>query len=92
MAKKYYVVWQGRDTGIFTDWNACKKQVDKFAGAQYKSFKTLAEAETAFHGDGIMPIKGTANDDKSLNTALTKKKTTAQGVKRIAPIKSQQCR
>ncbi len=48
MAKKYYVVWQGRETGIFTDWDTCKKQVDKFTGAKYKSFKTLAEANMAF--------------------------------------------
>jgi ribonuclease HI len=50
MAKKFYVVWQGRETGIFTDWNTCKKQVDAFAGARYKSFKTRSEAEAAFTG------------------------------------------
>lgn len=50
MAKKYYVVWQGREPGIFSDWISCKKQIDKFAGARYKSFMTLAEAEAAFHG------------------------------------------
>jgi len=50
MAIKFYVVWQGRQTGIFTDWNTCKKHVDQFAGAKYKSFKTRAEAEAAFHG------------------------------------------
>ena len=51
MAKKFYVVWQGRETGIFTDWNTCKKQVDAFAGAKYKSFKTRHEAEAAFSGN-----------------------------------------
>lgn len=50
MAKKFYVVWQGRTPGIYTDWNSCKQQVDKFAGAKYKSFPTLAEAEQAFVG------------------------------------------
>jgi len=50
MAKKFYVVWQGREPGIYTDWNSCKKQVDKFAGAKYKSFPSLAEAEQAFVG------------------------------------------
>lgn len=50
MAQKYYVVWQGRETGIFTDWATCKKQVEKFAGARYKSFPTKAEAESAFGG------------------------------------------
>lgn len=50
MAKKYYVVWKGRQPGIFTDWATCKKQVDKFAGARYKSFPTKEEAEAAFSG------------------------------------------
>lgn len=48
MAKKFYVVWAGRETGIFTDWASCKRSVDKFAGARYKSFPTRAEAESAF--------------------------------------------
>ena len=46
--KKYYVVWKGNKTGIFTSWDACKKAVAGFKGAQYKSFKSLAEAEEAF--------------------------------------------
>lgn len=48
MAAKYYVVWAGRTTGIFTNWPTCKKQIDGFAGARYKSFKTQSEAEAAF--------------------------------------------
>lgn len=52
MAKKFYVVWAGRETGIFTDWASCKRSVDKFAGARYKSFTTRAEAETAFGSGG----------------------------------------
>lgn len=50
MAQKFYVVWEGRQRGIFTDWDHCKAQIDKFAGARYKSFKTRAEAEAAFRG------------------------------------------
>ena len=50
MAQKYYVVWHGREPGIYTDWASCKKQVDKFAGARYKSFPTREEAEAAFSG------------------------------------------
>jgi len=48
MAKKFYVVWRGVKTGVFTDWGATLPLVDGFPGAQYKSFPTLAEAETAF--------------------------------------------
>ncbi|WP_339659370.1 ribonuclease H family protein [uncultured Polaribacter sp.] len=45
--KKYYVVWKGRKTGVFTSWNVCKRQIDGFEGAQYKSFVNLDEAEIA---------------------------------------------
>ena len=45
--KKFYVVWKGRKTGVFTSWNACKRQIDGFEGAQYKSFANLDEAEIA---------------------------------------------
>jgi len=52
MAKqKFYVVWEGRKPGIYTDWNECKKQVDGFAQARYKSFEQRAEAEKAFKGN-----------------------------------------
>ncbi len=46
--QKYYVVWKGKRTGIFTSWDDCKKQVHGFDNAQYKSFKTKEEAEAAF--------------------------------------------
>ena len=81
MAKKYYVVWEGRETGIFTDWNTCKNQIDKFAGAKYKSFKTLGEAEAAFHGTSASPVKKSLTKDKLSKGSSTRKKTSAQGVK-----------
>ena len=48
MAQKFYVVWAGRQTGVFTDWPTTHRQVDRFAGARYKSFGTRAEAQRAF--------------------------------------------
>ncbi|MFT4561182.1 MAG: ribonuclease HI [Gammaproteobacteria bacterium] len=50
MATKYYVVWQGRQTGIFTDWASCKDQVERFPGAKYQSFASPQEAKVAFSG------------------------------------------
>lgn len=49
MAKKvkFYAVWNGRQTGIFNTWEECKKQVEGFDGAQYKSFESKTEAENA---------------------------------------------
>jgi len=74
MAKKFYVVWQGRQTGIFTDWDTCKKQVEAFAGARYKSFKTRAEAEAAFTGNASPTVSFTPRSS-------SKKKTSKQTVK-----------
>jgi ribonuclease HI len=48
LAQKFYVVWAGRQTGVFTDWPTTHRQVDGFAGARYKSFPTRGEAERAF--------------------------------------------
>lgn len=49
MAKsKFYVVWKGRETGIFKSWDECNKQILGFPQAVYKSFKTYQLAEQAF--------------------------------------------
>ena len=48
MPKKYYVVWVGRKTGIFTTWPDCKKQVEQFPQAKYKSFPTKPAADAAY--------------------------------------------
>ena len=46
--KKFYVVWNGRKKGIYTSWNVCKKQIDGFESAQYKSFSTFDAAKIAY--------------------------------------------
>lgn len=46
--RKYYVVWKGRQTGVFEDWTDCNEQILGFKGAEYKSFKTKELAEKAF--------------------------------------------
>jgi ribonuclease HI len=45
---KFYVVWKGRKTGIFTAWEECAAQVKGFTGAEYKAFESRAAAERAF--------------------------------------------
>lgn len=44
MASKFYAVKYGKSPGIYTSWDACKKQVTGYCGAVYKSFKTKEEA------------------------------------------------
>jgi ribonuclease HI len=41
----YYSIRNGRDIGIFTDWNEVNKLVKGFKGAVFKKFKTLKDAE-----------------------------------------------
>ena len=45
---KYYVVWEGNNSGIFNSWNECKIQTKNYKGAKYKSFQTLNEAKLAY--------------------------------------------
>ncbi len=47
--QKYYVVWKGKEPGIYDSWPKCQAQVSGIKGAKYKSFKTKAEAVAAFN-------------------------------------------
>ena len=42
---KVYVVWSGRETGVFDSWDDCKPLVVGVKGAKYKSFKGITHAE-----------------------------------------------
>jgi ribonuclease HI len=48
--KKYYVVWDGNEPGIYETWEDTQLQIKGYPNAKYKSFKTLEEAEAAYHG------------------------------------------
>lgn len=41
---KYYAVRQGRQVGIFTTWDECKRLVTGYKGAEFKSFTDKASA------------------------------------------------
>lgn len=47
---KYYVVWKGRKTGVFSTWEQCAAQVQGYPGAQYKAFASRLAAEQAYRG------------------------------------------
>lgn len=59
--KKYYVVWEGRKRGVFTEWKECEKQIKGYQGAKYKSFPSLALAEEAFKNSPAKYIYKNAN-------------------------------
>lgn len=46
--EKFYVVWEGVNPGIYSNWTECQLQIKGFEGAKYKSFESKEEAEHAF--------------------------------------------
>ena len=49
MAKqKYYVVWMGKEPGVYKTWRECERQIINFDGAKYKSFYDEELAGKAF--------------------------------------------
>ena len=43
--KNYYAVQIGRKPGIYTSWESCKENIEKFSNAVFKGFFTLEEAK-----------------------------------------------
>ena len=54
----FYAVANGRNTGIFTNWNDCKNSVNGYRNAKYKKFDTKEEANYFFNKN-----KRHTNDD-----------------------------
>lgn len=46
--KKYYVVWVGKQPGIYDTWEQCSQQVQGINGAKFKSFESRDIAAEAF--------------------------------------------
>lgn len=51
MGKKYYVVWNGVETGVFDSWDDCKQQINGYPDAKYKSFDSREAAVEAYRGN-----------------------------------------
>ena len=66
---KYYVVWKGRKTGIFSTWQECAAQVQGFVGAQYKSFASRSAAEQALREPYAARAGKTASTQERLFSA-----------------------
>lgn len=50
---KYYAVRKGVTPGVYATWPECEANVKGYPGAEYKSFKTLEEADRFVNGSGI---------------------------------------
>ncbi len=76
---KFYVVWAGKQPGIYSTWTDCKAQVDGFPGARYKSFESRSEAEAAYAGGAKPYIRsGGAGNAKKSGASRAVAKSTDQ--------------
>ncbi len=46
--KRYYVVWVGREPGVYDEWDDAREQIEGFPGAKHKGFDSPAAASAAF--------------------------------------------
>jgi ribonuclease HI len=46
--QKYYVVWVGRNPGVYLSWADCQDQINKFDEAKFKSYESKAAANEAY--------------------------------------------
>lgn len=48
--RKYYVVWEGRDTGVFDSWDEVYDLVLGYPNARYQAFDNIRDAVAAYRG------------------------------------------
>ena len=71
----WYVVYRGRQTGVFATWEECHAQVQGFKGNCYQGYKTKPDAFEAYHkhaGD-----QGLSNDAPECTTIIKEKRSTS---------------
>ena len=67
---KYYVVWKGRNPGVYDSWEACKAEVEGQKGALYKGYPDKASADAAF-AKGFQGFEKTETVKKPLTSNLS---------------------
>lgn len=68
--KRYYVVWNGLEPGIYGSWDECQAQIKGVKQALYKSFATLDEAERAYSSAPQLYIGNNTTKTKATETDL----------------------
>lgn len=84
---KYYVVWAGREPGIYTSWASCAAQVQGVPGSEYKGFATPAEAAAAFAERPLRAIASAAKaEDAAPETETSEQKAAKAATKAGAKV------
>lgn len=75
--KRYYVVWVGREPGVYDDINDAMEQVDNFPGAHFKSFTSSRAAVEAYRKREVK------TDKADLNGLITNPSVSGGGVSSV---------
>ncbi len=78
--RKFYVVWEGLQPGIYDSWEECKSQIDGYKGAQYRAYDSCEAATAAFR-------KKMDVEEMQFYTFLTKKREIAPNYSAYPEIK-----
>jgi len=46
--QKYYVVWKGKNPGVYDSWQKCQQEIKNIKGARFKSFDDVKKADNAY--------------------------------------------
>jgi len=78
MSKKFYVVWKGAKTGVFSTWSEVQSHTQGRADAQFMGFPSKEEAENAFVSTYTKALmkRSLANKGSSTSKPTTKKTNT----------------
>ncbi len=74
MSKKFYVVWKGAKTGVFTTWSEVQRHTQGRSDAQFMGFPSKSEAEGAFastYTKALMKRSLANKSDSNVNTKVT---------------------
>jgi len=75
MSKKFYVVWKGAKTGVFSTWSEVQNHTQGRSDAQFMGFPSKEEAEAAFASTYTKALmkRSLANKSTTSSTTTTKK-------------------
>ncbi|KAJ3246425.1 hypothetical protein HDU78_007143 [Chytriomyces hyalinus] len=86
MSKKVYAVKKGREVGIFSTWDECKRSVTGYPGALHKSFATVADAN-AYLGRTTISTSTTSTSTTSTAAVSTTTDTQTKTTSTVHPSK-----
>ena len=80
MSKKHYVIWKGKQTGVFDTWSIVQAHVAGMSDAQYMGFPSKNEADSAFKSSYTKALM-----QRSLDKGKESNKIKSSSTKSAAP-------